>query len=200
VRRLVVATGNPGKLAEFAHALAEVGIEALDASALAPGPDVDETGATFEANARLKAEAYSLRTDLAVLADDSGLEVDALGGAPGVRSARYGGADLDDPGRVRHLLAALAGVPDDRRAARFRCVLAVARAGVTLATFDGAVEGRIAHAPAGDNGFGYDPVFFHDPIGCTFAQIDRARKQTLSHRGAAIAKMLAALRDGTLGP
>ena len=200
MRRVVVATGNPGKLREFAHALSEAGIEVLGLDTLGVAEEVEETGATFEANARLKAEAYSTATDLAVLADDSGLEVDALDGAPGVLSARYGGPGLDDLGRARHLLTELRDVPDERRTARFRCVLALAREGRTIATFDGVVEGRITRAPAGANGFGYDPVFFHEPIGCTFAEIPRDRKQQLSHRGQAIRKFLAALAAGTLEP
>lgn len=196
--RIVVATGNPGKVREFDHALTAEGLHAVGLDTLPGNLDVEETGTTFEANARLKAEAHSRRTDLPVLADDSGLEVDALDGAPGVYSARYGGPDLDDPGRVRHLLHELEGVPDERRTARFRCVLAVARDGRTLATFDGVVEGRITHAATGDGGFGYDPVFFHEPIGCTFAEISRARKQDLSHRGQAIRKFLEALRSGAI--
>jgi XTP/dITP diphosphohydrolase len=200
MRRVVVATGNPGKLREFALALSEAGLEVLGLDTLGAVEEVEETGTTFEANARLKAEGYSTATDLPVLADDSGLEVDALDGAPGVLSARYGGPGLDDPGRVEHLLAALRDVPDDRRTARFRCVLALARAGRTLATFDGVVEGRITHRPAGEGGFGYDPVFLHEPIGCTFAQIPRERKQQLSHRGQAIRKLLSALAAGTIAP
>jgi XTP/dITP diphosphohydrolase len=199
MRRVVVATGNPGKIREFTVALSEAGLEVLGLDTLDRKPEVEETGATFEANARLKAEGTSTATDLPVLADDSGLEVDALGGAPGVLSARYGGPGLDDRGRVAHLLDELRDVPDDRRTARFRCVLALAREGRTLATFDGVVEGRITHAPVGENGFGYDPIFFHEPIGCTFAEIPRERKQQLSHRGQAIRKLLAALASGEFG-
>jgi XTP/dITP diphosphohydrolase len=141
----------------------------------------------------LKAEAYSHRTDLPVLADDSGLEVDALGGAPGVHSARYGGPDLDDASRNAKLLEALRGTPPERRSARFRCALAVARAGSTLATFAGVIEGRILDAPRGTNGFGYDPLFFHPPSGCTTAELTTAAKQRVSHRGRAIAALLAAV-------
>ena len=197
-RVVVVATSNPGKIREFSHALKEAGYEVAGLEALERQIDVEETGATFEENARLKAEAYSRETALTVLADDSGIEVDHLGGAPGVHSARFGGPGLDDEGRVALLLEKLAGVPDPQRTARFLCSLAVARAGETLAVFDGVVEGRITHQPAGDGGFGYDPVFFHDPIGCTLAQISRAEKQQLSHRGAAIARFLDAVRSGSL--
>ena len=195
--KLVLATGNPGKVREFQQALKTLfdvqGLDAID-----NGPEPEETGTTFGANARIKAEGYSVRTDLTVLAEDSGLEVDALDGAPGVYSARYGGEGLDDHGRVLKLLEDLQEIPDDRRTARYRAVIAVAKEGKTLATFDGHVEGRIIRDLQGDGGFGYDPVFFHDDLGCTFAQISRAEKQQLSHRGAAIRAFLAGLQDGRL--
>jgi XTP/dITP diphosphohydrolase len=196
--RLLVATANPGKIKEFAAALDPAGIEVVGLESLQDRTEVEETGSTFEANARLKAEGYSLRTDLPVMADDSGLEVDALNGEPGVISARYGGPDLDDFGRCRLVLEKIAGVPADRRTARFRCVLAVARAGKTLAVYEGSVEGRILEAPRGENGFGYDPVFFHEGSGHTFAEIDQAEKERLSHRGQAVRKLLVALRSGAL--
>jgi XTP/dITP diphosphohydrolase len=198
MKPLLVATGNPGKVREFAAALTSEGFDVHGLEILDDRTDVEETGTTFAANARLKAEAYSLRTDMLVVADDSGIEVDALDGAPGVLSARYGGPDLDDKGRNQLMLKELEGVPGERRTARFRCVLAVARGGVTLATFDGAIEGRINHAPAGDNGFGYDPLFFHPPSGCTTAQLSTEDKRKVSHRGEAIAKLVAALHRGDL--
>jgi len=196
--RLLVATKNPGKLREFAAALIPAGLEVCGVDVLDDPTDVEESGATFEENARLKAEAFSLRTDLPVLADDSGLEVDALGGEPGVRSARYGGPGLDDEGRNRKVLRELGGVEPGRRTARFRCVLALARAGHTLATFEGVIEGRILDAPRGENGFGYDPLFFHEPSGCTTAELTTEQKQRVSHRGQAIAAFLAALGRGEL--
>jgi XTP/dITP diphosphohydrolase len=186
VKRLIVATGNAGKLREFRAALRPDGIEVAGLEALSSVPEVEETGATFEENARIKAEAYSACTDEVVVAEDSGLEVDALGGEPGVRSARYGGPGLDDPGRVRLVLERMEGVPDEQRTARFRCVMALARHGKVIATFEGSVKGHITHAPVGDNGFGYDPIFFHESLGCTFAQVSREQKQQLSHRGKAI--------------
>ena len=125
-----------------------------------------------------------------MLADDSGLEVDALGGAPGVHSARYGGPGLDDAARNRKLLEALVGMKPEQRTARFRCVLALAERGVTLATFDGVIEGWILDAPRGENGFGYDPLFFHPPSGCTTAELSTEQKQRVSHRGQAIAALL----------
>ncbi len=197
--RIVLATHNPGKIAEIAAALKEVEIEVLGIEALDDRDPVEETGTSFEENARIKAEAYSLRTSLPVLADDSGLEVDALDGAPGVESARYGGPGVDDAGRNRLVLEKLRGIPTERRTARFRCVLAVARSGLTLATFHGVVPGRIAEEPRGENGFGYDPVFFHDGIGTTFGRITRERKQDLSHRGQAIARLVEAVESGRLG-
>jgi XTP/dITP diphosphohydrolase len=196
MKRLLVATFNPGKIREISAALARTGIEVCGLDSLEDCPAVEETGATFEANARLKAEGYSRRTDLPVLADDSGLEVDALDGAPGVHSARYGGSKLPDEERNRKLLAELEHVEPDRRTARFRCVLALARKGRTLATFEGVIEGRLLHAPRGHNGFGYDPLFFHPESGCTTAELTTEEKQRVSHRGQAIAALLEALRQG----
>ena len=183
MKTLVLATGNPGKIKECEAFLGSAGFTVLGLDALTDQTPVEETGETFEANARLKAEGYSLRTPHLVLADDSGLEVDALGGAPGVLSARYGGLGLTDPERSAAVVAALAGIPDDKRTARFRCVLALAQAGQTLATFDGVVEGTILHAPRGGHGFGYDPIFFHAPSGCAFAELTREEKERVSHRG-----------------
>ena len=196
IRRLLVATLNPGKVREFAAGLIPAGIEVHGLDSIEHLPQIEETGATFEANARLKAEGYSLHTELPVLADDSGLEVDALGGVPGVLSARYGGESLDDSDRNRKLLEALEGVAPEQRSARFRCILAVARSGETLATFEGVVEGRILDEPRGHNGFGYDPLFFHPESGCTTAELTTDAKQRVSHRGQAIAALLAALEQG----
>ena len=195
MRRLVAATSNPGKLREIRQALARSGIEVVGLDALPDLAPVEETGLTFEDNARLKAEAYSEHTDLPVLADDSGIEVDALGGAPGVASARFGGAGLDDAARNRLLLGRLRSVgaaSPVERTARFRCVLA----GRTLATFEGVVEGYVLERPRGENGFGYDPLFFHPPSGCTTAELTTAAKQAISHRGQALAALVAALRSG----
>jgi XTP/dITP diphosphohydrolase len=197
MKRVLVATGNPGKIRELAQALGPTGIEVVGMDHLDDRTEVEETGTTFEENARLKAEQYSLRTDLPVLADDSGIEVDALNGEPGVRSARYGGPALDDPGRCRYLLEQIAEVTDpEARTARFRCVLALARAGRTRAVFEGVVEGRLLTGPRGENGFGYDPIFFHPPSGCTTAQLTTAEKQRISHRGQAIEALIEAIRAG----
>ena len=189
MKTLVLATGNPGKIKECETFLGPAGFTVLGLDALSDPTPVEETGGTFEANARLKAEGYSLRTPHLVLADDSGLEVDALGGGPGVLSARYGGPDLNDPERCAAILAALAQTPDDKRTARFRCVLALAQAGRTLATYDGVVEGSILREPRGANGFGYDPIFFHAPSGRAFAELTREEKARVSHRGQALRKI-----------
>lgn len=197
MRRMLVATMNPGKLLEIAAALRPHGIEVVGLETLADRTEVDESGSSFAANARLKAEGYSRRTDLPVLADDSGLEVDALGGAPGVHSARFGGPGLDDAGRTQKLLAEIRDIADPaRRGARFRCALAVARGGKTLAVFEGRIEGRLLEAPRGSGGFGYDPIFFHPPSDCSTAELSVEEKQRVSHRGQAIQAFLDALAAG----
>lgn len=197
IKTLVVASGNAGKIREFARAFGKVGIEVKGLDAIDDPTEVEETGETFEANARLKAEGYSQRTSEWVVADDSGLEVDALGGRPGVQSARYGGPGLDDDGRNDHLLNEMKSVVDpEQRTARFVCVLALARDGVTREVYRGVVEGRIIgvdETPRGENGFGYDPLFFHPPSSCTTAELDPDAKQAISHRGQAIAALLTAL-------
>ncbi|MSQ09982.1 MAG: non-canonical purine NTP pyrophosphatase, partial [Dehalococcoidia bacterium] len=145
----------------------------------------EETGDTYTENACLKASYYAARSGLPTLADDSGLDVDALGGEPGVRSARYGGPGLDDPGRVKLLLHNLRDVPDAGRTARFVCVIAVAGHGIPPQTVRATAEGVIAHQPVGSGGFGYDPVFFVPSLGQTLAQVPAATKHGLSHRGKA---------------
>jgi XTP/dITP diphosphohydrolase len=197
IERLLLATRNPGKIHEFAEALSSTGVEVLGLDSLGDVEDVEETGDTFTANAKLKAEGYSRLTDVLVLADDSGLEVDALGGEPGVHSARYGGDGLDDVGRYRLVLEHMQDVSDPaQRTARFKCVLAVAQAGITLATFEGSIEGQLLMAPRGEQGFGYDPIFFHVASGCTTAEMATAQKRLISHRGEAIAAFLKALKQG----
>ena len=186
---LVLATGNPGKVREFAAVLTPRGYEVRGLSALYDRTPIEETGTTFLANARLKAEGYSKRTPHLVLADDSGLEVDALNGEPGVMSARYGGLGLSDVQRCAALLEKLKWTPEESRGARFRCVLAVARDGLTIATYEGAVEGRILRAPRGGNGFGYDPIFFHPPSGRSFAELTLVEKERVSHRGIALRQL-----------
>lgn len=200
MKRVLVATSNPGKIRDLVGAAAAHNIEIATLPGFAGIPSVIEDGATFEANAKKKAEHYSKYSEgELVLADDSGLEVDALHGAPGVRSARYAadevhapeeGPNSDDAANNARLLRELAGVPDEFRTARFVCLIAVARNGHTLATFPGHAEGIILHAARGDNGFGYDPLFFFPQINKTFAEIAAEEKAQYSHRGAAFRQFL----------
>jgi XTP/dITP diphosphohydrolase len=200
---LYIASSNAGKLRDFAAAAQVFGVQIAVLPGLEDIPAPEEDGATFDANARLKAGQYSrVRPGLLVLADDSGLEVDALGAAPGVRSARYAddaGFDLidseDADGRNNlYLLEQLRGHTRPWTA-RYRCVLALARNGVTLLTAEGAVEGEIIAEPHGRGGFGYDPLFWVPELGKTMAEIDLATKQRLSHRGRALKALLGQL-DG----
>jgi len=186
--KIYCATGNPGKLREFQLAGRVLGIdvEPLAGSKSIAAPE--ETGATFEDNARLKAEYYSAFAPGPLFADDSGLEVDALGGAPGVYSARYAGEGAGDAANNRLLLDRLGGNP--HRTGRFVCVIALAESGVVTATFRGAVEGEILHAARGPAGFGYDPLFYYPPFQASFGEVDDERKFTVSHRGNALRAML----------
>lgn len=195
-RRLLVATHNKGKVAEYADILGDMAIDWLTLDDAGVTEDVDETGATFRDNAILKAQAYARQTGLLTLADDSGLEVDALGGQPGVLTARYGGPGLSAADRYRLLLANLSNVPAERRTARFHCVVAVvAPDGALLGTADGVCEGVIAWEPVGEGGFGYDPVFFLPGREQTMAQLDAAEKHRISHRGRAAAAIAPLLRS-----
>lgn len=182
---LLVATHNAGKLREFSALLAP--LELVSAADLAPGLQVAETGLTFAENAALKARAFAQASGLIALADDSGLEVDALGGAPGVISARYGGPDLDDAGRCRLLLEALRSFPQPaQRRARFRCCLVAWAPDGHHCLAEGSCEGLIAAAPAGRGGFGYDPLFFVPAYQQTMAQLAPQLKNQLSHRARAL--------------
>lgn len=192
--RIYCATSNPGKLREFRLGGEVYGIEVAPVPGLADIPAPPETGKTFEENAVLKAEYYSRFVDGLVFADDSGLEVDALGGEPGVQSARYAGEGATDEANNRLLISKLQGVED--HTARFVCWIAVARAGQVIETFRGAVEGRIVDAPRGANGFGYDPHFYYEPFGCTFGEAEPERKMTVSHRGQALRAMFEKLSRG----
>jgi len=190
--RLYSATGNPGKLREFRLAAAErpeVEIELLpDFEKL---PPYQETGFTFEENAVQKARYYGAHAPGLLFADDSGLEVDALGGAPGVYSARFGGASASDATNNRVLLEVLQGVQP--RTARFVCVIALVEGDHLRGVFRGAVEGLVGEEPRGSNGFGYDPLFYYPPFGCTFGEVEPERKLAVGHRGQALRAMLASL-------
>jgi XTP/dITP diphosphohydrolase len=184
-RKLLVATHNPGKVREYQTLLADLPLEVTYLDAEGITLEVEETGLTFAENAVLKATTYARASGLWTWADDSGLEVDALGGAPGVYSARYGGPGLSDADRYRKLLDALTGVPWAGRTARFRCVVALATPAGDVRTGDGACEGIIAFGPVGSNGFGYDPVFYLPDRGQTMAQLPAETKHEISHRGRA---------------
>lgn len=183
---LVVATRNAGKLAEFAVLLESLGVTARSLDDLDVKEDVEEAGRTFAENAALKAIAAARATGLPALADDSGLEVDALNGEPGVYSARWAGA-VSAAERNRLLLARLQGVPDAQRGARFVCAIAVCHPSGASAAARGEVVGRIARQPSGENGFGYDPLFLIPELDRTYAQLTSAEKNARSHRALAFA-------------
>ena len=186
---LLIATSNRGKLKEISRLLGPE-IRLLTLADFPDLPGVVEDGDTFEANARKKAVEPARLTGLLTLADDSGLSVDALQGAPGVRSARYSGPDATDAANNQLLLSNLTNVPDERRTARFSCVMAVATPGGHVETADGICEGRVLHAPRGTGGFGYDPLFLVPGLNLTFAELDPETKNRISHRGRALRAIL----------
>ena len=192
--RLLVATNNPGKVHEYDDLLAGLQLDLCGLAEVGLDAEVEETGQTFAENALLKAQTYCRASRLLTLADDSGLEVAALGGAPGVYSARYAGQGASDADRYRKLLAALEGVPWEKRAARFRCVIALARPDGHIETFSGRCDGVIAFEPKGTNGFGFDPVFYMPEHGCTMAELPEERKNQISHRARAAALARESLR------
>lgn len=192
---IIVASGNPGKRREFEEILALY--DARDIRLVTPTAgalDVPETGRSYLANARIKAEAYCSQYSKAALGDDSGLAVDALDGAPGLYTARFGGPGLDAAGRVALLLERLRGIPPERRGAHFVCVLYLALPNGTALTARGLVHGQIAEQPRGAQGFGYDPVFLLPDLGLTTAELPPQDKHRLSHRGRAAAVLLRKLR------
>jgi XTP/dITP diphosphohydrolase len=199
MKRILIATSNPGKLRDFAGAAGPLKIEIACIPNFATLPPVVEDGPTFEANACKKAASYSQEVPgEVVLADDSGLEVDALKGSPGVHSARYAADaphlanyNTDDEANNARLLRELKDVPDNQRAARFVCVIAVARDGHILEVFRGEAQGSILHRPRGTNGFGYDPLFYFPQIEKAFAELSAEEKALYSHRGAAFRQFLA---------
>lgn len=187
--RYLLATTNPGKVREIRALLSGLPLELLGLEAF-PGLEApEETGATFSANARLKARYYAAVTGLPAIADDSGLEIDALDGRPGVESARYGGDDLSYPRRFELIRAALEAAGVETSTARFVCVVALARGLDIEFEAGGVVEGRIARTPAGTGGFGYDPIFFYPPLGRTLAEVAQDAKDRVSHRGAAFRQL-----------
>jgi len=193
-RRLVLATANRAKGRELAALLADLPYRIQDLSEF-PGLVLPPEGETsYAENALGKARAVTAATGLCALADDSGIEVDALGGGPGVLSARYGGEGLTDPERNACMLRELAGVPPARRTARYRAVVAVTAPDGREAIMEGAVEGVLLDAPRGAGGFGYDPIFYYPPLGATFAEVSAEAKHAVSHRGRAMAQARELLR------
>lgn len=186
MKDIVIATGNQGKINDFKHIFKDYNV--IGIKSLLPDFDVEETGTTFEENAALKSEFGAKTLNKIVISDDSGLEVDALDNAPGVYSARYSGEGATDQKNLELVLRNMEG--DTNRKARFVCVIAVSIPGQATQTFRGEVEGEILEAPRGDNGFGYDPIFYVESKGKTTAEMTGEEKAQISHRGKAIQKML----------
>lgn len=195
-KRIVFATGNKNKMNEIKMILADLGMEIYSMKELGIDIDIEENGMTFEENAEIKARAVSrfLQDDI-VLADDSGLEIDYLGKAPGVYSARFAGEDTSYDIKNRILLDKLEGVPEEQRTARFVCVIAAVFPNGHVETVKGTIEGIIGHEIIGENGFGYDPIFYVPECGCTTAQMNPEEKNELSHRGKALRKMRKVLEE-----
>ena len=195
-QRVVLATGNAGKAREFAAALADLALDIVPQSQLGV-TELEETGLSFVENALLKARNAARQTGLPALADDSGLVVDALGGAPGIYSARYAGPGADDQANIARLLQALHGLPVARRGARFHCALALLRHATDPAPLicQASWEGVVLEAPRGSGGFGYDPLFWVADRACSAAELDLASKNQLSHRGQALARLDQALQQ-----
>lgn len=197
MQKVVLATGNAGKVRELASLLQDFGLDIVAQTELSV-ESAEETGLTFIENAILKARHAAAITGLPAIADDSGLAVDALGGAPGIYSARYAGEDASDRENLEKLLAALKDVPDSKRQAQFHCVLVYLRHAEdpTPLVFHGVWPGVITHAPAGEGGFGYDPIFYVSSEGKTAAELTREEKSAISHRGQALKQLLEAMRHG----
>ena len=186
--KLLLATNNAGKIKEFRSLLLGIPFELVTTQDLGIKTEVAETGTTYEENARLKACALAKESGLLSLADDSGLEVDALNGEPGVMSARYAGNNASDTDRVKYLLSKIVDVPKEKRTARFRCVIAIARPDGPVEFCEGECKGLIAFEPCGKNGFGYDPIFCFPKYGRTMAELPVEIKTRISHRGRAAQK------------
>ena len=192
--KFVLATQNPKKLKEMSAILGELGVEVVSEADLGVKIEVEETGETFAENSLLKAKAVMEATKLPAIADDSGLCVDALNGGPGVYSARYAGEGHDDAANNAKLLDALKDVPGEKRTARFHTSVALIRRGMPAVTANGSVEGVILHSPQGENGFGYDPLFYYEPLKKSFAQLTPEEKNSVSHRRRALESLCDKLR------
>ncbi|MGI2326414.1 XTP/dITP diphosphatase [Planococcus sp. YIM B11945] len=195
MKQVIIATQNKGKAKDFEALLSPLGYEVLTLLDVAKDLDVEETGTTFEENAILKAEAVAHALQTTVIADDSGLEIDALNGGPGVYSARYAGLEKSDEANIDKVLANLEGVLDEERTARFRCVLAVAAPGQETITFAGFCEGHILKERRGENGFGYDPIFYVPTLNKTMAELSAQEKAAISHRGNALRELERAMPE-----
>lgn len=193
MKEVLIATNNQGKKKDFEALFHPLGIEVLTLKDLTEPIDVEETGTTFEENAILKAETVARLLGKTVIADDSGLEIDALDGAPGIYSARYAGENCTDDDNIDKALNALKEVREDNRSARFKCVLAIAGPTIKTVVFSGSCEGVITTARQGEGGFGYDPIFYVPSENRTMAELTAAEKSKISHRGAALQKLQAAL-------
>jgi len=195
VQKIIVATGNQGKLSEIKEILVDCN---FDLSSLkdhfSPIPQIPETGSTFLENARIKADWVFEKTGIWSLADDSGLEVDALNGAPGVWSARFAGEECSSEENNQKLLRLLGDSPFEARTARFRCVIVLKTGKDSYLSTEGVCEGKIGFMPEGSEGFGYDPLFYPEGYDCTFAQLDSAEKNAISHRGKALKKLRESLK------
>lgn len=188
MKQVVIATKNKGKAKDFEALFGPLGYEVVTMFDVAPDMEIEETGTTFEENAVLKAETLSRELNKLVIADDSGLAIDALGGEPGVYSARYAG-DHDDEANIVKVLEKMQEVPDDKRTACFCCALAIAGPGIETYTVFGTCEGVILHEKRGTNGFGYDPIFYVPELGRAMAELSPEEKGAISHRGNAIRKL-----------
>ena len=187
--KIVFATGNIDKMKEIREILEGVGADILSMAQAGISMDIEEDGTTFEENALIKAKAVAGKTDAIVLADDSGLEIDFLDKQPGIHSARFMGKNTSYDKKNRELIKKLKGVPKERRTARFVCAIASAVPGQGIVTTRGTVEGYIGFQPAGESGFGYDPIFYVDEYGCSTAQLAMEQKNAFSHRGNALRAM-----------
>ncbi len=193
--KLLLATNNEGKAREYRNLLEGVPFELVTPAEVGISTEVAEVGESFEENARLKATTLAAESGLLSLADDSGLEVKALGGEPGMLSARYAGEGASDEDRVSYLLTKLEGVPQERRTARFRCVIAIATPEGDVELCSGECDGVIAFAPSGEGGFGYDPIFYLPEMGKTMAELSPETKNRISHRGRAAEKARELLKE-----
>ena len=193
--KIIFATGNKNKMREIRDILSDLGMEILSMKEAGIDKEINEDGKTFEENALIKARAVAEDTDAVVLADDSGLEIDYLNKEPGIYSARYLGEDTPYSVKNAEILKRCEGVPEEKRGARFVCVIACAYPDGSVDTATGVIEGKLAYEPKGENGFGYDPIFFLPERGCTTGELEPEEKNAISHRGIAIRKMVDILKE-----